>query len=568
MKKRQSLIRLALFAGILLFINIIASFFHAHLDLTEEKRFTLTRPTKALLGNLKDVVNVKILLDGDFPAGFKRLQTSTRELLDDMRGQSKFIEYQFENPNAGSVQQINDFRKNLAEQNINPLNLRVMENDQMTEKLIYPVAILAIGTRQVTVNLLEGDSPNQDPETVLNNAVSQLEYKFANAIQKLKTSSKPAILFVKGHGEIVDAQIGDFTAALNPFYNLGTISLDSVAIVRPEVALLVVAKPEKMFSERDKFKLDQYVMGGGKILWFIDRMGVSLDSMSGGRQFIPQDLPLGLEDIFFKYGVRILPNLILDLQNSKIPITVGQVGNKPQIELFPWFYHPAVAPSTGHPIVKNLDRVALYFPSTIDTIRTKTAVKKTVLLSSSKYSRVQSSPIELSFEILRYPDDPSKFTKGAQPVAVLLDGVFPSLFEGRLSAEMNDGLQKMGTPFRAQSQPTRQIIISDGDVASCMYNKKKGKYEPLGINVFEKEFGNQTYPYANKAFVLNCVEYLLDPNGIIEARSKEIKLRLLDKTAAVKNRGFWQILNIGLPLLILSIFGLAFGWWRRRKFAK
>ena len=266
MKKRQALIRFALFAGILLFLNIIASFFPAHIDLTEENRFTLTRPTKELLGNLKDVVNVKVLLDGQFPAGFKRLQNSTRELLDDMRRQSKFVEYQFENPNAGSTAQINEYRKNLAEEGINPLNLRVMENDQMTEKIIYPVAIVNLGLRHVSVNLLEGDSPGLDPETVLNNAVSQIEYKIANAIQKLQVNYKPTIFFTKGHGELSSDQVGDLTAALMPFYNLGTVHLDSVAIVRPEISILIVAKPQTSFSEKDKFKLDQYVMNGGRVL--------------------------------------------------------------------------------------------------------------------------------------------------------------------------------------------------------------------------------------------------------------------------------------------------------------
>ncbi len=567
MKKRQSLLRLALFAGSLIFLNIIASFIPAHLDLTEEKRFTLTRPTKELLSNLKDVVNVKVLLDGDFPAGFKRLQNSTRELLDDMRRSSQLVEYQFENPNSGTVEQVNEYRKNLADEGIRPLNLRVMENDQMTEKIVYPVAIVSQGTRHFSVNLLDGDSPGQDPETVLNNAVSQLEYKIANAIQKLSVNVKPTIFFTKGHGELSSDQLGDLTAALSPFYNLGMVALDSVAVVRKEVSILVVAKPQTSFSEKDKFKLDQYVMNGGRVLWLVDRMGVSLDSMSGGRKFIPQDLPLNLEDILFKYGVRIQPNLVLDLQNTKIPITVGQVGSGPQIELFNWFYHPAVAPASGHPIVKNLDRVQMFFPSTIDTIRTKTAVKKTVLLASSKYSRVQFSPIELNFDILRYPEDPSKFDKGPQPVAVLLEGSFPSAYDGRVTTEMNAGLQSMGITFRNQSAPTRQIVVSDGDVAASMFNKKRTRYEQLGVNVFEKEFGNQVYPYANRAFLLNCIEYLMQPNGIIEARSKEVKLRLIDKTAATRDRSSWQLLNIGLPLLLLGVFGWAFNWRRRRKYA-
>ena len=334
-----------------------------------------------------------------------------------------------------------------------------------------------------------------------------------------------------------------------------------------KISAIVVAKPVRPFSEQQKFKLDQYVMNGGKILWLIDRLGVSLDSMMGGRRFIPEDLPLGLEDLLFKYGARIKNNLILDLENTKIVLAVGQVGDQTQMELFPWFYHPAAAPTTGHPIVKNLDRVQLFFPSTVEAVKTKTAVEKTVLLSSSKYSREQFTPVELNFEILRYPEDPSKFNRGPQPVAMLLEGVFPSLYENRVSAEMEAGLQRLGQPFKSQSVPTRQIVVSDGDVAAGMFNARRQKFEPLGLNVFEKEFGKTSpYPYANKAFLLNCIEYLLQPNGVIEARSKEVKLRLLDKTAAVENRGFWQLLNIGLPLVLLAIFGLIFNWLRRRKY--
>ncbi len=567
-KKKQALFQFGLLVGILFFVNVLAQFFYGHLDLTEEKRFTLTKPTKALLRDLKDVVNVKVLLEGEFPAGFKRLQNSTRELLDDLRGESGFLEYQFEDPNSGTVDQINSFRKNLAEQNIFPVRLDIKDQAGKKEQFVYPVAIFSYGDRSITVNLLESENPASSPQEVLNNSITLLEYKFANAIQKLQMSLKTPILFTKGHGELSAEQLGDLDRSLNLFYHTGLLHLDSVTSISPEVGAVVVAKPRTAFSEKDKFKLDQYAMQGGKILWLIDRMGVSLDSIgkAGGR-FVPNDLPINLEDILYKYGARIQPNLILDMQCTKIPLAVGQVGGQPQYEMFPWFYHPAVAPMADHPLVKNLDRVAMYFPSTIDTIKTKTSVKKTVLLTSSKYSRVQFSPVDLNFEILRLPEDATKFNKGPQPVAVLLEGIFPSNFENRVGSEMAETLQKMGQTFRKESLPTRQIVVSDGDLAASQFNLRDKKWEPLGVNVFEK-FQGQVYPYANKAFLLNCIEYLLEPHGVIEARAKEVKLRLLDRQKAEAEKGFWQGLNLGLPLLFLAVFGWAFSFFRKRKYAR
>jgi ABC-2 type transport system permease protein len=563
-KRSQALLQFGLFCGILLFVNILANSFYSHLDLTEEKRFTLTRPTREMLRGLKDQVYVQVLLEGEFPAGFKRLQTSAREMLDDFRSETGFLDYQFEDPSLGSVEDVNGRRKALAEQGIQPMNLRVAGQGETSQKLIYPVAIFRLGSKQVVVKLVENESATLTQEEVINNSVSLLEYKFANALKKIQAPSRPVILFTKGHGELGELQLGDLDRSLRAFYNTDRILLDSVIQIKPEeCALLVVAKPQTAFSERDKFKIDQFVMQGGSVMWLIDRLNASLDSMKTTSRFIPSDYPLNIEDLLFKYGVRIQPDLVLDMECSKIKLVVGQVGNSPQFELFPWYYHPAVLPNGKHPIVKNLDRVDLHFCSSIDTIRTKTPVKKTVLLTSSKYSRLQFSPIDLSFEILKYEADPTKFNKGMQTVGVLLEGTFPSGFENRVSEEMQNGLKQMGMEYRAVSAPARMVVISDGDVAANFVRDAAQKqWLPLGYNHLE----NVTY--SNKDLMLNTIEYLIDPTGVIEARTKEVKLRLLDTVRMKEQANLWRGLNLGLPIVLLGIFGWFFNWRRKRKYAK
>ncbi len=563
-KRSQSLLQFGLFCGIVLFINILANVFYAHFDLTEEKRFTLTQPTRELLRGLKDQVYVQILLEGEFPAGFKRLQTATREMLDDFRSESGFVDYQFDDPALGSLEDVNARRKALAEQGIAPVNLRVADQGETTQKLIYPVAIFRFGSRQVVVKLLENESGNLSPDEVINNSVSLLEYKFANAIKKILSPARPVILFTKGHGELDDLQLADFDQTLRAFYDTDRILLDSVVQIKPEdCALMVIAKPRSSFSEKDKFKIDQYVMQGGRILWLIDRMNADLDSMRVTGRFVPIDYPLNIEDMLFKYGVRIQPDLILDLECTKIRLVVGQVGNSPQFDLFPWYFHLAVRPTGTHPIVKNLDRVDLRFCSSIDTIRTKTPVKKTPVLTSSQYSRLQFSPVDLNFEVLKYQPDPAKFNKGFQNVGVLLEGTFPSNFENRVSEEMMSGMKQLGMDFKPVSVPTRMLVISDGDVAAnFIRNRAEKQWFPLGFNQ------NDNTTYANKDLLINAVEYLIDPDGVIEARSKEVKLRLLDNVRARDEKTLWQVLNIATPLLLLGLFAWIFNWRRKRRYAR
>ncbi len=563
-RRTQSLLQFGLFAGILLFANILANSFYSHLDLTEEKRFTLTKPTKALLRDLKDRVYVRVLLDGDFPAGFKRLQTATKEMLDDFRSESGYLDYQFENPSLGSVEEVNERRKALAEDGIVPFNLRVADLGESSQQLIYPVAIFHYNGRQMVVKLLENNSPSLSPDEVINNSVTLLEYKFANLIKKLRSAKRSVILFTRDHGELTELQTADLERGLQQFYDTDRISLDSVVQLNPEgCALLVVAKPRWAFSEKDKFKMDQYAMNGGRILWLLDQMNASLDSLSMGGKFISTPYNLKLDDLLFKYGVRINSDVILDLKCTKIPLQIGQVGNQPQYQLFDWYYHIAAQPEGIHPVVKNLDRVEFNFASSMDTLRTKTPIRKTVLLRSSQYSRMQFNPVDLNFEILKYDPDPAKFDKGPQNLAVLLDGSFPSAFENRVSEELLSGMKKLGMEFKSASVPTRMMVVSDGDVAANFVRDAASKQTlPLGFNRFEKA------TYANKDFIINAIEYLIEPNGVIEARSKEVKLRLLDTVRSEEEQNFWRGLNLTMPLLFLAVFGWLFNWLRKRRYAQ
>ena len=561
-KKIQSFIQLALFLGILLLLNFLASAFYTHLDLTEDKRFTLTAPTVNLLENLDEVVFVKVLLEGEFPAGFKRLQNSIRETLEDFRDVSGYIEYEFENPGGATTDEINARREELAKDGITPTVLRVKDVDETKELIIYPWAVLYYKGRYLTVNLLESEIMGVPNEVVLNNSVSLLEYKFANAIQKLKLTRKPAIVFTKGHGELEAIQTADLVQSLLPYYDIGPINLDSTYRINPEIGVVIVARPQTAFSERDKFVLDQYVMNGGKVLWLVDKLGVNLDSLRGRKNFIPMANELNIDDMLFKYGARIQPNLVLDFECTRIPLVTGQLGSGNQYDLFPWFYHPLVAPVSNHPIVKSLDRVNLRFPNTIDTVRTKTNIKKTVLLASSNRSRVQLTPVRLSFEVLRYDADPNRFNKPPQPLAVLLEGQFPSLYENRVTANMEQTLQQIGTEFKPVSSPTRMLVVSDGDLAKNLYNPETEKISPLGYNPFERRtFG------ANKDFLINAIEYLLDEQGVAQARSKEVKLRLLDMAKAREERTKWQLINIALPLMFLVLFGIIYHYIRKRRYA-
>jgi ABC-2 type transport system permease protein len=565
--RSQSFITLALVGVIALILNVLANSFTAQVDLTEEKRFSLTEPTKKQLRELNDVVFVRCLLGSKLPVGFKRLQTETRKALEDFKSINPNIDFKFEDPSVGGSeaerkQQFESFAKD----GLVPMRLRLVNDDAKTEQYIFPYCEFNYHNEKVVVKLLENDVPNMNPELALNNSIALLEYKFSNAIQKLQTDRKPNIVFTDGHKELQPEETADLEQSLRAFYNVGRINLDSVAAIpfgnkQSQVDILMIAKPKTAFSEKHKFQIDQYIMQGGKVMWLIDRLNADLAGMMQTGEMLPNDYPLNLEDQLFKYGCRIQPNMVLDLEATKIKLKVGKMADNVQFDDFKWWYFPIVAPSSNHPIVKSLDRVWLQFPSTVETIKTKTEVKKTTLLASSKYSRTQFTPTRLNFEILRYPEDKTKFDKGNQPLAVMLEGVFPSLYENRVTTEQLAVLQQLGLQYSPLSKSTKMLVVGDGDIARNEFDVSRGAALPLGYDRVVK------YKFANKDFLLNAVEYMLDDKGIIEARGKEIKLRLMDSERAKADSTFLASVNILLPLGLVGLFGAFFLWRRRKKYA-
>ena len=570
--KKQTLVQLVLFIGILFFFNVLASRFHTSIDLTEEKRFTLTDATKKTLAEINDVVYVKVLLEGDFPAGFKRLQKSVKELLDDFRSESSYIEYKFENPTEGkSVEEINQQTELYAKSGILPTNLKVTGGTSRKESIIYPYALIFHNGRETAVNLLENETPGMDKETILNNSVSLLEYKIINGIKKVNQINKPKVAYTSGHGELLPEETATLDGELAKSYSLGRVNLDSIYSISPDLDVLIIAKPMKPFSDKDNFKIDQYIMNGGKVLWMIDKVGVTLDSIGSKGVFVPLPLELNLDNLLYNYGARIQPNLVLDLESMPIELRTGMVGNAGDYEMFPWFYHPALSIRSNHPVVKNLNRVLTYFPNRIDEIEVRKGdVKKEVLLSSSENSRFQRVPTNIDFEILRIEVDPSKFNKSFLPVALLLEGVFPSEFENKVTDNMLQGLKQLNLEFKTLSEPTRQIVIADGDIAADQNNIFVRSRVPLGMNpnVNLRARRDQNFLYGNKQFLLNAIEYLVDDNGVIEARSKEVKLRPLNKTRTKEEKSYWQLFNILLPIVLLGLFGFLYNWNRKRKYGR
>lgn len=566
----QSVVQFGLIIGIILLINILANArfgntaLYGSLDLTEEKRFTLTDGTKDLLRNLDEVVTIEVMLAGkDLPANYKRLRESIQQTLSDFRSISGYVEYRFVDPMAGDSEQDLRVQQELAKQGIYPVQNRVQQADEVSLKIIYPYARFYYKGREAAVNLLYNQVPGIPQEAVLENSIGLLEYQLANMIQKLQTPGRRNLVFTTGHGELTPLETADLEQSLRAFYNTDRLNLNEVVQIDPEIAAIIIAKPQFAFSERDKFKIDQYVMNGGKVLWLLDALRASLDSLRGTEDYIATDYQLDLDNLLFNYGVRIQPNLVLDLQHTRIPLNTGRLGNANQTELFGYPYHLAVIPTSNHPIVKGLNPLNLKFASSIDTTsRTKTDLERTVLLSSSPRTRMQYNPIRLNFDFLQRELPREQFNKGAQPLAIAIEGTFPSLYENRVTETMLAGLEEMGMSFKTSSVPNRMVVVADGDIARSQVNYEEGTFMPLGFNDFEK------YQFSNKYFLINAIEYLMDTQGLLEARGKEVKLRLLDETRALQEKSYWQLLNIGLPLVFLFLVGWVYNFVRKRRFGR
>lgn len=559
-KKASKILEIALVMGIVFALNIIGNYIYTWVDLTEEKRYTLTPTTRKSISETESPVFIEVLMGGTYPAGFSRLQSSVQELLNQFRSINPIVEYNFTDPSKGTREQVNEFRRELAEDGILPVNLRYGASDNVTEKLIYPFAFIRKGSSYTVINLLEQKIAGISDEENLNNAISLLEYKFVSAIEKLKSPERKLIVFTTGHGELEPRDVLDLTQNISTSYVSKFMRLDSVTQISHKIEVVIVAKPQRPFDDKDKFKLDQYIMNGGKVIFLIDKVNARIDSMRMNSLYIPDNFNLNLDDMLFKYGVRINDDLVMDLECSDLVLVIGREAGRPQLDRFNWYYDPVVAPKSNHPIVKGLDRINFRFASSMDTIKTALNTRKNILLATSDNSRLQFSPIRLTFDIIRNPPRPELFNKSNIPVGVLLEGELGSLYANRITPEMKEGLSALGQQFKDSTSRGKVLVFSDGDLIRNDVNPTSGEVSPLGYN------RSQQYTFANKPLLINAIEYLVDDKGVIDARSKTVKLRLLDIRKVDEEKSYWRSLNIAVPLIFVVLFGILYNFIRRKRF--
>lgn len=545
-------------------INWLASLYHTRIDLTNENRFTLSKPTKKILKALDDVVQVDVFLKGDFPSGFKKLAGSTDEMLGEFKEiAGNKLQYNFISPDEDVPETSVKWGDTLSALGLYPFNLKSQLKEGEKQQLVYPVALLHYKEKTVPVRLYNG-IPNISREEI-NSAEAMMEFELANAIFKLTNDVKPMLAYSIGNGE---PPVGSYITydlvenTLRPNYNLFTFNLNTQAGIPDTFKVLMIVKPVKPFTDEEKLKIDQFVMRGGKVMFFIDKLNAEMDSLRIKNEVIAYDRGLELNDLFFKYGVRVNSDLVMDLQSDRLPFDVNGNG---QFEFLIWNYFPVFASTSSHAITKNIGFVSGKFVNSIDTVEAD-GIKKTFLLSSSPNSRTISTPALISGnENVNAPKD-EKFNKSNIPVAVLLEGKFQSLFTNRLSNAFSDSLAKYGAVFLPQCvQDNKMIIVADGDMV--LNSVQKNEPLPMGMNPFT--YGSQyQYQFANKDFLQNCLDYLINPSGLSEAKAKDYTLRLLDKKKVDSEKMNWQLINIAVPVLLVILFALLYQFLRRRKYTQ
>jgi ABC-2 type transport system permease protein len=527
-------------------------------DLTEDKRYTLSEATLDILNQIDSPLFIDVFLEGKFPAEIKRLQAETRQLLEEFRAYNSEIQFQFINPIEES-----DDSENIIDgffsRGMPPMQVTVEERGKQTQEMVFPWAVAYSGNRDTQISLIKNKVMGSGSESVMN-SIQRLEFVFAEAFQKVLYDKSKKLAVLKGNGQPQDVYLGDALLTLRENYFIAPFTLDSVAS-NPEKTLqqlfdydlVLMVKPTEPFSDAEKLVLDQYIMKGGKMIWMVDMVNIEMDSLyneTGSTLAFPRDLQL--QDMFFKYGFRINPALVKDIMATPISLASGESGSATQYTQYPWMYAPMIYSNSNHPIVHNLEGVKMDFVNPIDTL--KNNIKKTVLLQSSEYSKSVGTPIEVSLEmVLERPEPEEFFGKGNLPVAVLLEGHFTSAFQNRVM------------PFKTQwietSPYNQMLVISDGDVIKNQLDRNLQPLE-LGFDKWTNKF------YANKDLLLNAVQYMLDDSGLINIKSKEIRIPLLDKEKVYEHYTRAQWITIGLPLVLLMVFGLVFLWLRKRIYGR
>lgn len=549
---------LILIAGFLLvlLINQVANRYRWIWDFTEEKRYTLHPATTTVLTNMTEPVLIEVFLSGDMPSNFKRFQNSIRETLEQFAIHAgSNIQYRFTDPSqATSTKSRNQFYKSLIDKGIKPSNITYNKGGEKTQKLVFPGAVISYNGQEVTVNLLKGNRA-YSPEQMLNQSIEGLEYELINGIFQVQQSSRKRVGLILGHDEPDTTELAGLTNAVLSKYDLFRIDLPSRNSRITGYDALIVAKPTKDFTLKEKFLLDQYVMNGGNVIFFIDALSVDITKAEGeGTVAVPFEL--NLDDLLFKYGVRVNRNYLLDVNCGTTPVVAGMVGDQPKIEMLPWPFFPIVTNYTNHPLVKNLDATWFRFASTLDTVKA-VGIKKIPLFQSSQYTKVFTPPVRVRYNDLRDELRPEAFRSGVKNLGYLLEGQFTSLFKNRFPPKGFDRNEIV-----EEGIPAKVIVVGDGDFIRNETDLENGNPLPMGVDPYTKN------TYANEAFLLNALDYMTDEADLMLARNKEIQIRPLDR-ARVKEQGeLWKWVNMGLPLLLVILFGVFKTIVRKKKYGK
>ncbi|OIQ16622.1 MAG: gliding motility-associated ABC transporter substrate-binding protein GldG [Flavobacterium sp. MedPE-SWcel] len=565
MRKQQNIKQLVITVIVLLALNFAGNFYFKRFDLTHDKRYTLSDTTLSLVESVEEPLYIDVFLEGDFPGEFKRLQDETKQLLEEFHAYNPNIIFQFVNPledESERDQVIQEFYNN----GLTPISVTVDDKGKQTQEMVFPWAVASYGDKGAKIQLLKNQMGASTAEKVIS-SVQHLEYALADALNKVTKDKEKKIAILKGNGEMHDLLMADFLKQVRENYFIGAFTLDSVAsnpnktlAELKKYDLAVIAKPTERFSEEEKEVLDQYIVNGGKTLWMVDAVQIDMDSLyneTGSTLAFPRDL--NLNDMFFKYGFRLNPDMIKDELATPIKLATGAEGSGTQYQQYIWRYSPFAYPDptvyegANHPVVKNLGGIKLEFANPIDTL--ENGIDKTILLTSSQYSKPIGTPIEVKLDMVTEQTSPKDYQGfGFIPTSVLLEGQFHSMYENRI-------LPFKDPSYKVTGEEGKMIIISDGDIVKNQLDKN---YQPLELG-YDKWTKNR---YDNKEFLINCVNYLLDDNGLINIRSKDVDLPLLDKERVHQNYTQSQFITVGLPILILLLFGLLFTFLRKRKYSK
>jgi gliding-associated putative ABC transporter substrate-binding component GldG len=545
--------------AILLIVNGIGNNFFYRFDLTQDHRYTLSKTSLNILKDVKEPLIVDVFLKGQFPGEFKKLQTETQQILEEFKAYNSNITFQFVNPIENDEER-DTIMQSFLERGLTPVNVTVDDKGKQTQEVVFPWAIATYQGKSTKVPLLKNVMGASTAEKVVS-SVQHLEYAFANAFNTVAKAKEKKIAVIKGNGEMHDLLMADFIKQVRENYFIGTFTLDSVA-KKPNESLkylkkydlAIIAKPTEKFSDEEKLVLDQFIINGGKTLWLVDQVNIEMDSLyndSGATLAFPFDL--NLNDMFFKYGFRINPTLVKDVMATPIALATGEQGSATQYTQYPWFYSPLIYPASKNPIVTNVDALKFEFANGIEVL--KNDIKKTVLLQSSPYSKLIGTPVEVNLNMVSERPEQGEFKNtGNIPMAVLLEGKFHSVYQNRV-------MPFPEKTFQAVGKDNKMIVVSDGDLIRNQLDKN---FQPLELG-YDK-WTNKLY--GNKEFLMNCVNYLLDDSGLINIRSKEVNLPLLDKEKVYDRYTQTQWITVGLPIVVLAIFGFVFTFLRKRKYSR